>query len=53
MTKTMDFASKGSLKAVIDPKGPFDFTSDGIRKAFHLQESRHVHGKVVVQVRDD
>lgn len=50
MTKTMDFAAKGTLKAVIDPKGPFSFTTEGARKAFRLQESRHIHGKVVVQV---
>ena len=31
MTKTMTFASKGELKAVIDPNGPFDFTTDGVR----------------------
>lgn len=50
MTKTMDFAQKGTLKAVIDPKGPFPFTTEGVRKAFRLQESRHIQGKVVIQV---
>jgi len=50
MTKTMDYAAKGELKAVIDPKGPFSFTTEGARKAFRLQESRHIHGKVVIQV---
>merc|ERR1711920_870300 len=49
MTKTMDFASNGTLKAVIDPKVPFPFTTEGVRKAFHLQESRHAHGNVVIQ----
>lgn len=53
MTKTMTFASKGELKAVIDPKGPFDFTTDGVRQAFRLQESRHIQGKVVIQVSKD
>lgn len=50
MTKTMDFAQKGTLKAAIDPKGPFPFTTEGVRKAFRLQESRHIQGKVVIQV---
>ena len=50
MTRTMELASNGTLKAVIDPKGPFPFTTDGVREAFRLQETRHAHGKVVVQV---
>jgi NADPH:quinone reductase-like Zn-dependent oxidoreductase len=53
MTRTMNFAADGTLKAVVDPKGPFPFTTEGVRKAFHLQESRHGHGKVVVQVSND
>jgi NADPH:quinone reductase-like Zn-dependent oxidoreductase len=48
MTRTMEFAEKGTLKAVIDPQGPFAFTTEGVRKAFRLQETRHGHGKVVV-----
>ena len=50
MTRTMDLAERGILKAVIDPKGPFAFTTEGVRAAFRLQETRHAHGKVVVQV---
>jgi NADPH:quinone reductase-like Zn-dependent oxidoreductase len=77
MTKTMDLASKGTLKAVIDPRGkrvnssiiagvvlqkltfdkfiilipgPFPFATEGVREAFRLQKSRHIHGKVIVQV---
>jgi NADPH:quinone reductase-like Zn-dependent oxidoreductase len=50
MTKTMKYAQDGVLKAVIDPAGPFPFTTEGVRKAFRLQESRHGKGKVVVQV---
>eukprot|EP00980_Cylindrotheca_fusiformis_P029687 scaffold23708_cov152-Cylindrotheca_fusiformis.AAC.4 len=50
MTKTMDLASKGTIQAVLDPKGPSPFTTEGVRKAFRLQESRHIHGKVVVEV---
>ena len=50
LTRTLDMAKHGELKAVIDPKGPFPLTSDGVKSAFHLQESRHIQGKVVVQV---
>ena len=50
VTTIMELAAAGKLKAVVDPKGPFPFTTDGVRSAFRLQESRHPHGKVVVQV---
>ena len=52
LTRTLDYASKGTLKAVIDPRGPFPFTTEGVRAAFRLQESRHGHGKVLVKVAD-
>lgn len=50
LTRTMDMGEIGSLKAVMDSRGPFSFTTEGVRKAFRLQETRHVHGKVVIQV---
>jgi len=56
LTRTIDMASSTSskgkklLRAVVDPKGPFPFTTEGVRKAFHLQDSRHVRGKVVISV---
>lgn len=50
MTKTMKYGQDGTLKAVLDPAGPFDFSTEGVRKAFRLQESRHGKGKVVVQM---
>merc|ERR1712224_1171909 len=40
----------GTLKAVIDPSGPFPFTTEGARKAFRVQESRHGKGKVIIRV---
>lgn len=50
-TKVMEYAMNGSsLKAVVDPKGPFPLTTEGIRQAFRLQESRHAYGKVVIRV---
>eukprot|EP00121_Abeoforma_whisleri_P006615 Awhi_evm1s6020 len=48
MTKTLDLANAGSLKAVID--GPYPMTTEGVRNAFRVQESRHGKGKVVVKV---
>jgi len=50
LTRTMNMAENGTLKAVMDSRGPFPFTTEGVRKAFRLQETRHVHGKVVIQV---
>ena len=52
MTRTMALAKDGKVKAVIDPQGPFPFTTEGVRKAYHLQESRHPHGNVVVHIAD-
>lgn len=53
VTKTLELADKGVLEAALDERGPFEFTTEGVRKAFHVQESRHVHGKVVIHVADD
>eukprot|EP00536_Pseudo-nitzschia_multiseries_P017826 jgi/Psemu1/315053/fgenesh1_kg.1852_\ len=50
LTRTMNMAETGTLKAVMDSRGPFPFTTEGVRKAFRLQETRHAHGKVVIQV---
>ena len=50
-TKVMEYAASGQLSAVVD--GPFPFTTEGVRKAFRLQESRHAHGKVVISVAED
>lgn len=50
LTRTMNMAKNGTLKAVMDSRGPFSFTTEDIRKAFRLQETRHAHGKVVIQV---
>merc|ERR1712232_613661 len=50
MTKTMKYAEAGTLKAVIDPSGPFPFTTEGAREAFRVQGSRHGKGKVIIRV---
>lgn len=50
-TKVMEYAASGQLSAVVE--GPFPFTTEGVQKAFRLQECRHAHGKVVIQVAED
>jgi NADPH:quinone reductase-like Zn-dependent oxidoreductase len=52
MTRTMELARHGTLKPVMDPSGPFPFTTDGVRAAFSTQKSRHPQGKIVVHVSD-
>ena len=47
-TKVMEYAASGMLTAVVEC--PFPFTTDTVRKAFRLQESRLAHGKVVIRV---
>jgi NADPH:quinone reductase-like Zn-dependent oxidoreductase len=53
VTRTMELASEGKLKPVMDTRGPFPFTTEGVRDAFRLQECRHAHGKVIIRVADD
>jgi len=53
LTRTINMAEDGTLKAVMDSRGPFAFSTEEVRKAFRLQETRHIHGKVVVQVQKD
>lgn len=50
LTRTLEWARTGKIQAVIDPRGPFPFTTEGIRKAFRVQETRHGFGKVVIEV---
>lgn len=52
VTKTLSLVAEGKLVACIDDSGPFPFTTEGIRDAFHLQASRHAKGKVVIKVSD-
>jgi len=39
-----------SIHAVVDSRGPHPFTTEGVRTAFKIQESRHIRGKVVIQL---
>lgn len=49
MKETLQLASENKLKACVDDRGPFDFTTEGAQAAFQLQESRRVRGKVVIR----
>jgi hypothetical protein len=42
--------ARGQLQAVVD--GPYPMTTDGVRAAFRVLQSRHGHGKVVITVAD-
>jgi NADPH:quinone reductase-like Zn-dependent oxidoreductase len=53
VTKTFELAQSKQLKAVVDPQGPFPFTTEGVRAAFCNLESRHSWGKTVIRVSDD
>lgn len=48
MTRTMELAEKEVLTGCVD--GPYEFTTEGVRKAFRTLESRQAKGKVVIQV---
>lgn len=50
VTQTLALASNGKLTAVLDPKGPYPFTTEGVRAAFRNQASYHSLGKTVIRV---
>ena len=50
VTRTLKLGSESKLVPVVDTKGPFQFTTDGVRDAFRLQQSYHAKGKVVITV---
>jgi NADPH:quinone reductase-like Zn-dependent oxidoreductase len=50
LTRTLEMAKAGKIQAVVDDRGPHSFTTEGVRAAFRVQESRHALGKVVIQV---
>lgn len=44
-----DIAQK-RIRVVLDPAGPFQFDTKGVREAMSLQQSIHAHGKVVIEI---
>lgn len=51
ITKNLQYGADGTIKAIIDPAGPFPYTTEGVCQAFRLQDSRHGFGKVVIDMR--
>lgn len=50
LKECMELVTKGKLRACVDDRGPFPFTSQGVRDAFDLQQSRHIKGKTVIKI---
>jgi NADPH:quinone reductase-like Zn-dependent oxidoreductase len=52
IAEVLKLVARGSLAPVIDPRGPFPFTTTGVQDAFALHEARRGHGKIVIRVED-
>jgi NADPH:quinone reductase-like Zn-dependent oxidoreductase len=52
LRKTFELNKANQLSAILHNNNPFPFTTQGVREAFRVQESRHTKGKVVVHVAD-
>lgn len=50
MEETLQLASENKIKACLDERGPFSFDALSVQRAFDIQESCHVHGKLIVSV---
>eukprot|EP00177_Eucheuma_denticulatum_P008361 GFKZ01015210.1.p1 GENE.GFKZ01015210.1~~GFKZ01015210.1.p1 ORF type:complete len:356 (+),score=48.61 GFKZ01015210.1:236-1303(+) len=53
LKRCLGMVERGEIKVVVDERGPFPFTTAGVRRAFDLMIARAAHGKVVVQLRDE
>lgn len=53
ITKIFQYATSGNIKAITDPQGPFPYTSQDVRDAFKLLDTRHAFGKVVIDMRSN
>jgi len=53
MEETLRLASEHKIKACLDERGPFSFDAMSVQRAFDIQESCHVHGKLVVSICKD
>ena len=52
LSRALKLAGEGKLVPCTNSQHLFPFTTEGVCKAFRLQESRHVKGKVVIKVAD-
>mmetsp|Transcript_6104 Transcript_6104/g.18442 ORF Transcript_6104/g.18442 Transcript_6104/m.18442 type:complete len:357 (-) Transcript_6104:85-1155(-) len=53
LTELAKLIEEKRLRVVLDPACPFAFTREGVAQAFRLQESRHAHGKIAVDISCD
>ena len=50
LKQLLQLVEEKKIVVVLDPVTPVPFTLDGIRQGYHLMNSRHAHGKVVIEV---
>ena len=50
MEPVVNMAANKEFKVVIDSRGPFPFTTQGVRDAFNLHIARGGHGKIVIEI---
>jgi NADPH:quinone reductase-like Zn-dependent oxidoreductase len=50
VVRALELAGSGRLKPVVDGRGPHPFTTEGVREAFRIQQSRHATGKTLIRV---
>lgn len=50
MEPVVDMAARKEFKVVVDQRGPFPFTTEGVRDAFNLHIARGGHGKIVIEI---
>jgi NADPH:quinone reductase-like Zn-dependent oxidoreductase len=50
MEEVADMVSTQKIKVIVDPRGPFPFTTEGVREAWNLHIARAGHGKIVIVV---
>ncbi|CAJ1954901.1 unnamed protein product [Cylindrotheca closterium] len=53
LKKVLGDVESGKVRVILDSAGPFQFTSAGVRAAMRLQQSKHAHGKVVIEIAKD
>jgi hypothetical protein len=50
LTEALNLLKDKNIVSCLDPSSPVTFTTEAVRSAFRLQESRHAQGKIVVRV---
>eukprot|EP00512_Aurantiochytrium_limacinum_P006238 CAMPEP_0171512934 /NCGR_PEP_ID=MMETSP0959-20130129/1907_1 /TAXON_ID=87120 /ORGANISM="Aurantiochytrium limacinum, Strain ATCCMYA-1381" /LENGTH=361 /DNA_ID=CAMNT_0012050889 /DNA_START=602 /DNA_END=1687 /DNA_ORIENTATION=+ len=52
LTELFKIVESQNLNIVLSENSPFPFTTEGVRAAMNLLQTRHAHGKVIVHVAD-